>query len=308
MFKRRRQHGIEDEPHLRPPTRRDGDAIDAEPALRGTRGGDPDATPPHNTARDDNEEQVTHSVYDEPAVFPPGVTDGGRPFIDVDWHCDRCGYNLRGHRVGQPCPECGHVRADGPPPPDRVNYSNFLRRRIAATTDARSWRAVAIAMLAGGPFAIVTAFVTNTFYGTWIIFLIAVVAPAVEEVAKVAITAWMVEVKPWLFRSAAQIRLAAVAGGLWFGVLENVYYVTVVLPAVGAPPEMYAFRWIVCTTLHVVTTFITSFGLVKVWSDATTQLRRPKFDDIWPWLLAAMIVHGVYNGGAIIFEVTRHLF
>jgi hypothetical protein len=263
--------------------------------------------PPANMAAA-SEELVRHSVFNEPYALPPDDPQGPPRLITTDWYCQRCGYNLRGRHTGQACAECGHVQSTPPPPVEQVSYTNWLRAKIAATSVDKSWTVTALAALLGGVWAILAAMINNSSFGGSIVFIAVLVAPVIEEVMKIALTAWIVEVRPYLFKSTAQVRIACIASGAMFGVLENVYYVLAVLPAMGADDSVYLFRWIVCTALHITTTIISSIGIARVWTQATTNLSEPNLDAAYPWLLGAIILHGTYNGSAVLFEIGKNMF
>jgi len=255
-----------------------------------------------------SEELVRHSVFNEPHALPPDAGDAGPRPINADWFCAKCGYNLRGRLAGQACPECGHVQTSAPPPVQQVSYTNWLRAKIAATSEEKTWMITAVAAMLGGVWAVLAAMWNNSTVGGSMLFVAVIFAPVIEEIMKVALAAWIVEIKPYLFKHERQVRIAIIASGAMFGILENIYYSLVVLPAVGAPESMYLFRWIVCTALHITTTIVSSIGVAKVWREATVNLREPNLDSAYPWLIAAMVLHGLYNGGAVLFEIGRQAF
>ena len=113
------------------------------------------------------------------------------------------------------------------------------------------------AILVGGVWAILWAGLFNSLnMFKWGIVVIVVVGPVVEEIMKVAVIACVVEVKPYLFKYRMQIVIAGLAGGLLFGLIENVIYIYVQFPAlreqgIDIPPSVELYRWIGCTLLHV---------------------------------------------------------
>lgn len=311
------------------------DSIDAEPALKAGR----DA---RNAMANLPADQT---ILDEPAlVADPSLAS---IIVQADTLCPACGYNRRTQRLGDACPECGHRMATAAfdpapfepvgktnheeelarhsifnephilsatdaaaltPPDQQVSYANWLRAKIAATSWDKTWGVTLLCLLFGGVWAVLAAMFNNSAVGGSIVIIAVIFAPVIEEVMKVALTAWVVETRPYLFKSKLQIRIAIIASGAMFGLLENIYYVTLILPAANAPQSMYTFRWIVCTSLHIITTIITSIGIARTWSDATTNLREPSLDRAYPWLLAGIVVHGLYNGGAVLFEIGKNLF
>ena len=58
----------------------------------------------------------------------------------------------------------------------------------------------------------------------------------------------------------------------------------------------------VCTLVHVSAAAITGIGLARVWRRMATNRFRFEFSSVMPWLAAAMVLHGLYNLGAFVFE------
>ena len=65
------------------------------------------------------------------------------------------------------------------------------------------------------------------------------------------------------------------------------------------------WRLIVCTVMHVGCTMLACGGLVRAWSRAHEACGEFKMAVALPWLIAAMVIHGVYNLGAFIYAVAR---
>ncbi len=232
------------------------------------------------------EELARHSVFDEPDVLP------GRPseVIEQDWSCSACGYNLRGLPTGHRCPECGHIELYRPPPPGEASFGAWYARRKEAASSSRTWLVIALAMVFGGPWAVVGA-MWNWMPSVW---GPVVLGPATEEVMKIAAIALVIEKRPYLFADAWQIKLAAIGGALGFAIVENVLYLTVYVasPSLG----LMMWRWTVCVGLHLGCTSIAVLGLVKVWEDIAREQRAPRMTRAVGSLVLAIILHGAYNG------------
>jgi len=244
--------------------------------------------------------QDGQSIYDEPDVFP------GRPaeVIEQDWSCSNCGYNLRGLPTGHPCPECGHRELYRPAAEGSPSYQNWLRRRLADTPVSRGWQVAVLAALAGGPWAVLASLLhTNPggLAGYSTVILAVVFAPVVEEVMKIAIAATIVEVRPYLFRRAEQLQLAAVGSALLFAVIENVLYLTVYAP--NHSLEYAVWRWTVCVAMHAGCTLIATRGLATVWYRTITEYRPPRLALGFGALVAAIVTHAGYNAAVTLFEL-----
>jgi hypothetical protein len=277
-----------DEPHLQP----DAGQVDrSEDKARRTL--DREAASPQPDGLADQ------SVYDEPDILPGRTSE----VIEQNWSCGQCGYNLRGLPTGHRCPECGHVELYRPPPVGADSYRARFERQAAATTVATGWWVAAGAALAGGVFAIFGAMLQSVPAGMAVGMLVVTVVfgPAVEETMKLAFAALVVELRPWWFNRLEQIRLATVGSAAVFAAVENLIYLNVYIPQ--ASTTLRVWRWTVCVGLHIGCTYIASQGLVAVWRRAVADRRRPRMSECTGALIAAIIVHGLYNGAALAWEV-----
>ncbi len=282
--------GAEHEPHLRPRSATDpGRLIDPSEAkarrLLGRAGPDAD----HVSAQ--------HAVTEEP-VLRGRMNEP----INRDWSCAGCGYNVRGLQTGQACPECGTVIHLAPPPTAGPGYANWLQERIKATGWGRSWLVVAAVAALAGPWAVLGALLQGAA-GYW---GVVVMAPVVEEAMKVALIGLVIELRPYWFKSASQIFVAAVGSGLVFASIENVLYLFVYFPNPG--PDIIAWRLVVCTALHVGCTSVAAVGAWRSWETVVTELRPTAVPVQLPWLVLAMVLHGAYNGTVTFLEMTGLLF
>jgi len=224
-------------------------------------------------------DRVLHGVWEEPALSPELV--GGSP--------------------------------SGP-----GTYAAWLSGRLAATSALRSWLVTLLVVAFAGVAAVPAAMLTNTAAGlesSSFVLLVVLLAPAGEEVLKVGLAWWVVEKRPYLFRHASQIVLCAAAGGLVFGLLENLWYVHVVFPegvsagAIAAEDVsgLSAWRWSVCTAMHATASTIAGLGLARAWRAGVRDLVPPPGGRAMPLLVAAIAVHATYNGGALLFELGRRV-
>src|SRR5690606_25854271 len=147
-----------------------------------------------------------------------------------------------------------------------------------------------------GPFGVIGALASPADIGSashlsWI--AIAIIAPVTEEITKVAAALWVVEKRPFWFKSIAQILVCAVAGGAGFGVIENFLYLYVAIP--DASPALARWRWSVCVGLHMNCSLVAGVGLSRIWYNAVRERHRPILGLGMPWLFMAMVGHGLYN-------------
>ncbi|MGE3180666.1 MAG: PrsW family glutamic-type intramembrane protease [Phycisphaerae bacterium] len=240
------------------------------------------------------------SVFDEPDFLPGRAPE----LITRDWCCSRCGYNLRGLRTGDRCPECGRIELYRPPPPDEKGYASQLQARINATTTSAAWRTTLFLALVGGPWAVVAAFlpIDPAFpFASFIPLHVIFTGPIVEEVMKIGVVATVLEIAPHRFRHEAQIRIAAVGAAFSFAAIENLIYTFVYFPNHSVWFAIY--RWTVCVALHVGCTSVATGGLIGVWRRTKMEGRRPIITRAIPALLIATVLHAAYNLSVLLYEI-----
>lgn len=187
---------------------------------------------------------------------------------------------------------------------DPGQWSRWLDEKRGGCTLAGNLAVTVLVAVLSGPLAVVGALMLGS-RGTTFGFVYAVVfGPVVEELLKQSGMTYLLEKKPYRVFAAWQFVLAAVVSGLTFAAIENLAYIHLYAPtgAVADIDAMAAFRWAVCTPLHVVCAGVASLGLVRVWE---RQVRRGRPADLaaaFPWFAAAMLIHGVYNFGAMFVE------
>lgn len=184
-------------------------------------------------------------------------------------------------------------------------YADHVRAMREAIPASKTWAATWAMALAAGPLAVVATLMSGTA-GTWGIAAIVIGAPVVEELMKIVLPLWAVERKPWLMRSRLQIAMCAVAGGIVFAAIENALYLLVYVP--NPTPGLIAWRWTVCVFLHAGCTLVSAIGLMKVWSTSRRDDSRPQIALAGPYIIAAMVIHGVYNASAVVLEFTGFEF
>lgn len=208
------------------------------------------------------------------------------------------------------------LRAGGAaPPPEAVTYSRWYEKRLRESAWWQSWGTVVLLALCGGPFAIAGTVATQFTQGSMAgPLLLVAVGPALEEMMKIGALLIVLENRPYLFRSGVQVMLAAMAAALAFAVVENLLYIHFYYPA--GSERFRVWRWTVCTAMHVGTTTVAGMGVLRMWRQAVSprdtgngfEFQRPQPVQAYPYIVLAVVIHGVYNGLAILMEFTQGSF
>jgi RsiW-degrading membrane proteinase PrsW (M82 family) len=194
--------------------------------------------------------------------------------------------------------------APGTCPPDVAQtYSGLLREKWRQASPGISWLTVAGLALAAGPFAVLAAFMKTSAPCFAVAAII--MAPLVEELGKAAAPLMTLERWPYRFISGTQLVLVCVASGLVFATIENLLYLHLYVKEPGV--AFAAWRWGVCTTLHVGCSLIAGLGLRRVWRSARASLTRPDISKAASYFIAAMVLHGTYNALVYLLSKTHLL-
>ncbi|MCA9230044.1 MAG: PrsW family intramembrane metalloprotease [Planctomycetales bacterium] len=184
----------------------------------------------------------------------------------------------------------------GSPGDDQLTYQRWLVRNVERTSALRSIWVTLLVALAAGPWGVLGAF-AGSGNSVFSMLMFTVFGPVAEEVAKVAAALWVVEKRPFYFRSFGQILLCAICGGAAFAAIENLLYIYAYVP--DHTPAFVEFRWTVCVALHVTCSLIAGIGLMQIWRDAMRRLAPPQLSLGVPWFIPAMVIHGLYNASVI---------
>ena len=139
---------------------------------------------------------------------------------------------------------------------------------------------------------------SQRFSGLWLGAI--VVAPLVEEVVKPVGVMFIMEKRFHWLRSRRQVVAMAALGAVVFATLENLMFIHI---AHRDPSAAYmAWRYLVCTSLHVAASTVFGLGLARTWQRMRQTGGRFRIKGLlWPYL-AAVGLHAAYNTTALILE------
>jgi len=166
-----------------------------------------------------------------------------------------------------------------------------------------------LAGIAGGFFAVPAVFLDT--YGSSLgfglvigVLIVVVVGPFTEETLKQSGAIFQLEKMRGSIRYDWQFFLSGMLGGLVFSVLENLIYQYIYLRNLPSEKlaDVMAFRWTICTALHILCTVISSMGLRRVWRESLAKERPFRLSDAFPWFAAATAVHGLYNLSMLLLD------
>lgn len=188
----------------------------------------------------------------------------------------------------------------GDTPEDGVTWYRWYLKRVEATSAARSWLVTMATALMGGLFAIAGTLMQQSMGGGFLLGVV-VFGPTVEEVMKVGLVLWLVEKQPWLYRNTGQILLCAFVSGCVFAAVENVLYLTVYIE--DPPLSLIRWRWTVCVLLHSGCSAVAGLGACRIWQRFQQEQRAPVLADGAFCIVAAIVLHGLYNGTVTLLEL-----
>ncbi|MEM1059595.1 MAG: PrsW family glutamic-type intramembrane protease [Verrucomicrobiota bacterium] len=189
----------------------------------------------------------------------------------------------------------------------RRNYGAWLQKHSARTSWGLSFLCVLLAGLCGGLFAVFGAFAVYFVASpatTIGVITIVIIAPVSEEILKQSGMVYLLEFKPFRVRARWQVFLGGFIAALVFATIENLLYIHVyVRPAEVDNFEAFVrYRWVVCTSLHVLCTLVTSIGLGLVWERIHRRHDPPDLQIAYPFFFIGMVLHGLYNLSVVLAE------
>jgi len=182
------------------------------------------------------------------------------------------------------------------------SYAGYYTSRRSSIRPSQRLAAMFGALVLSGLAAIVGTFLGSGTRSASVLGIIAVVTigPTVEEVMKIAGILYLAERRPWLIPSWPWLVLIAATSGFVFAAIENLLYINVYFPNEGA--SFATLRWTLGPALHISTALISSIGVVRMWTNTHEKGDTPTMAIARPFLIAAVIVHAVYNLVAVLAE------
>ena len=180
----------------------------------------------------------------------------------------------------------------GPAPKEAITFDRWLKKKIAETPEGSTWLiAVCIGVLSGILALPGTMFLGFQFGNNPVSAF--VFEPLAEEIVKLGLAIWIVEKRPYLFKFAIQIVIACVCSGCVFSVIESL--VNSQLKTRNAPwlasGQLLVFRM----TLHVVSSLLASFGLIRVWRHCIETATKPQLSRGGAFIVMAVAIHVIFN-------------
>ncbi len=194
---------------------------------------------------------------------------------------------------------------------DSTKYRELLRREQNRYSGTVVPVISVLAGVAGGFFAVPAVIlneIANMFSAVSFLsagaFVLVVLGPFAEETLKQSGAIFQMEKMRGSIRYGWQFFLSGMLGGLVFSVLENLIYQYIYLR--NLTPEKLAaamaFRWTICTSLHMLCPLVSAMGLRRVWRDSLAKERPCRISDAFPWFAAATFIHGLYNATMLLLD------
>ena len=187
----------------------------------------------------------------------------------------------------------------GAMPEGAFTWFGHYRKKLAETTVLQSWLTTGLVAFLAGPLAILGTLIQGAA-SSGLVMLVAI-GPTAEEIMKTALPVWIVEKRPWLFRSPTQILVCCFASGIMFAAVENVVYLKLYIA--DPTPGLAQWRWTVCVLLHSFCSLTAGIGVVRMWKRFQSVQSRPDIADAAGAIATAIVLHGTYNATVTMLEL-----
>jgi hypothetical protein len=192
----------------------------------------------------------------------------------------------------------------GEAPDHAVTWFIYFTQMRESTTAITSWLITILIAIIGGPLAILGTLIEGTTQSG--LLTVIAIGPTIEEIMKVALPLWIVEKRPWLFRSSPQILICCFASGLAFAAVENVIYLRFYIP--NPSVSIAQWRWTICVLLHSSCSLLAGVGVMRMWKSFQAEKTAPQMSHAGTAMLSAIILHGSYNAMATMLETVGFEF
>jgi hypothetical protein len=192
----------------------------------------------------------------------------------------------------------------GEAPDHAVTWFRYFTQMRESTSAKTSWLITILTVIIGGPLAILGTLIEGGTQSG--LLTVIAIGPTIEEIMKVALPLWIVEKRPWLFRSSTQILICCFASGLAFAAVENVLYLRFYVP--NPSVNLAQWRWTICVLLHSSCSLLAGFGVMRMWQSFQAEKTAPQISHVGTALLSAIILHGSYNAMATMLETAGVAF
>ena len=192
----------------------------------------------------------------------------------------------------------------GEAPDHAVTWFGYYLQMRESTSAKTSWLITILTAIIGGPLAILGTLIEGATQSG--LLTIIAIGPTIEEIMKVAIPLWIVEKRPWLFRSSTQILICCFASGLAFAAVENVIYLRFYIP--NPSVSLAQWRWTICVLIHSSCSLLAGVGVMRMWKLFQAEKTTPQISYAGTALLSAIILHGSYNAIATFLETIGFAF
>jgi len=216
--------------------------------------------------------------------------------------------------AGSASDEPNHWEATGEEPAlrwtgrtDLPTFGSIYRERLSNTTESSRWIAAGLAAVVAGPFAILGALLGAGGTASFAFLLVAIAfGPLAEEVLKASGALYLAEQRPWLVPAGWVLPLVTLVAGLVFASIENLVYLNIYIS--DPTQEIIRWRWIAGPLLHGTTSFIAGLGVRRMWIITNREHHVPRMRHAAPYLIAAVVVHGLYNLTVTLLEISDVIF
>lgn len=183
-------------------------------------------------------------------------------------------------------------------------FSRWVDERRAHCSWFGTLGVTVLAGLIAGPFSLIGAMLSGS-HGTTGVLYVVLFGPIIEELLKQSGMIYLVERKPYRVFASWQFFVAAWISALIFASVENVIYIAEYARIMGEPDRVSsfaAFRWSVCTGLHLCCATVAALGVQRVWKKQLESGRPADLSHGFPLIVTAIVLHGIYNSIALLFS------